>query len=406
MAILLAHASLTLRSVYALSSFGAQCSKPTPAGIDYGDANITVVPAATGADCCDACSAHNGAGAVHGNCTIGVWHNYNGGTCALKATMARPFKGRFVAAFQPTSTPVPPEKPFAFASIFTDDAVMQSAPSAVILWGFTTAATDVVTVTDESGMSVKSTRVTSATDGSPRFIWSVTLAPVAASFTPHTYTAVSAANPTIVATIKRVMFGDVWVCSGQSNMAYSLNGSNGNSLVHPPVNNSAVEFADLHNYNDGVRLFRAGQQTGGSGVNTPLELGPNKDGGSGFLPPSTWSPPCPAGGHCRVDFSSMCWFFGRNIYHTLKTQGKARPIGLIGTYWGGTADELWSSPDALKQCLDPAKPVPSADSSLWYGMISPILNVTIKGAIWYQGTYLLTYLGTQYSSTSFPLLRC
>jgi len=381
---ILLHA-LTLRS-YALSSFGAQCSKPTPNGIDYADANITVVPAATAADCCDACLAYNAdPRRAGGNCTIGVWHNYNGGTCALKATMAHPFKGNLVAAFQPTSAPpVPLEKPFAFASIFTDDAVMQSE-SAVTLWGFTTAATDVVTVTDESGTSVQSTRATSATDGSARFIWSVTLAPVAASFTPHTYTAVSTANPTIVAMIKRVMFGDVWVCSGQSNMAYSLNGSNGNSLVHPPVNNSAVEFADMAHYNDGVRLFRAGQQKGGSGVNTPLELHPNNDGGSGFLPPSTWSAPCPAGGRCRVDFSSMCWFFGRNIYHTLKVQGKARPIGLIATYWGGTADELWSSPDALKQCLDPAKPVPSADSSLWFGMISPILNVTIKGAIWYQG---------------------
>jgi hypothetical protein len=56
--------------------------------------------------------------------------------------------------------------------------------------------------------------------------------------------------------------------------------------------------------------------------------------------------------------------------------------GLIGTYWGGTADELWSSPDALKECLDPTKPVPATDSSLFYGMLSPFLRTTIKGAIW------------------------
>ena len=68
---ILLHA-LTLRS-YALSSFGAQCSKPTPNGIDYADANITVVPAATAADCCDACLAHNAdPRRAGGNCTIGV----------------------------------------------------------------------------------------------------------------------------------------------------------------------------------------------------------------------------------------------------------------------------------------------------------------------------------------------
>ena len=69
-----------------------------------------------------------------------------------------------------------------------------------------------------------------------------------------------------------------------------------------------------------------------------LELARAPDGGSGFQPPPGWSPPCPTDGpspgRCRVDFSSMCYFFGRNIFATLKAKGMARPIGLIGTYWG------------------------------------------------------------------------
>ena len=76
----------------------------------------------------------------------------------------------------------------------------------------------------------------------------------------------------------------------------------------------------------------------------------------------------------------MCYFYGRNIQAQLDI-----PIGLIGTYWGGTADELWSSPDALAKCLDPSQPQPKGDSDLWYGMASPFLRSTIKGAIWYQG---------------------
>eukprot|EP01046_Picozoa_sp_COSAG06_P079667 COSAG06_NODE_27071_length_602_cov_0.679920_1_plen_56_part_01 len=46
-------------------------------------------------------------------------------------------------------------------------------------------------------------------------------------------------------------------------------------------------------------------------------------------------------------------------------------------YWGGTADELWSSPDALAECLDPSQPVPATDSTLWYGMASPFVRSTI-----------------------------
>jgi hypothetical protein len=67
----------------------------------------------------------------------------------------------------------------------------------------------------------------------------------------------------------------------------------------------------------------------------------------------------------------MCYFYGRNIFDSLKRRGgdHARPIGLIGTYWGGTADELWSSPDALHQCLDPTKPTPRFVATL----VSPLL---------------------------------
>jgi len=44
-------------------------------------------------------------------------------------------------------------------------------------------------------------------------------------------------------------------------------------------------------------------------------------------------------------FSATCWFFGRNLYDSLKY-----PIGLVATDWGGTPVEAWSSPDALKKC--------------------------------------------------------
>jgi sialate O-acetylesterase len=155
-------------------------------------------------------------------------------------------------------------------------------------------------------------------------------------------------------------------------VAYSLNGSNGNSIVHPPVNNSEAEFADLKNHPN-IRLFRAGKQS----TTTPMLEPHLNDPGGSTVAVQGWTPPTTADGIDRVDFSSMCYFFGRNIQAQLDI-----PIGLIGTYWGGTADELWSSPDALDKCLDPSLPQPPGDSNLWYGMASPFLRSTIKGSIW------------------------
>ena len=67
--------------------------------------------------------------------------------------------------------------------------------------------------------------------------------------------------------------------------------------------------------------------------------------------------------------------------------------GLVDSDWGGTPVEAWSSPDALKMCEKELEgsPImenvggPSTPSVLWNAMIYPLLNMTIKGAVWYQG---------------------
>ena len=46
-------------------------------------------------------------------------------------------------------------------------------------------------------------------------------------------------------------------------------------------------------------------------------------------------------------FSAVCWLYGRNLHRTFNYK---IPIGLVASTWGGTAIELWSSTDALKQC--------------------------------------------------------
>ena len=82
-----------------------------------------------------------------------------------------------------------------------------------------------------------------------------------------------------------------------------------------------------------IRLYRAGQQASATDA---WELLPPADGGSKPAV-SGWSEPCPGGDvtKCRTDFSSMCYFYGRDLHTALVAQGQERPIGLIGTYWGG-----------------------------------------------------------------------
>ena len=100
--------------------------------------------------------------------------------------------------------------------------------------------------------------------------------------------------------------------------------------------------------------------------------------------------------------------YGRRLYDQYKI-----PIGLIDSNWGGTCAEAWSSPEALAKCglkkssvqtrgnrLRVRRDVivertvyedfsvdPNSYSVLWNSMIHPFLNMTIKGAIWYQGEH-------------------
>ena len=79
----------------------------------------------------------------------------------------------------------------------------------------------------------------------------------------------------------------------------------------------------------GLRFFRTGLQSAHAPALEPL---PASYGGGAVAPYPGWSTPCPIVNGvpaCRVDFSAMCYFFGRNIYAALAAKGDARPIGLL-----------------------------------------------------------------------------
>ena len=157
---------------------------------------------------------------------------------------------------------------------------------------------------------------------------------------------------------------------GQSNMAYGIGG-------HMSVNNSREEIQAMASYPH-IRLYQVGNK--GSDV-AEIEVANTSQG---------WSEPCSVvntsrGSQtvCRSGLSAICWFYGRAISEKLDPP---RPLGLIETNVGGTPDESWSSREALLKCTDSGPHGrPLTSGHLWNGMVHPLLNLTINGAVWYQG---------------------
>ncbi len=121
--------------------------------------------------------------------------------------------------------------------------------------------------------------------------------------------------------IENIMIGEVWVCSGQSNMEfYLINSNNGDAEV------AAAEYPQIRLFSVKKRISQKPQEQLGEGE---------------------WLP-CSPGSSPR--FSAVGYFFGKALYEKLKV-----PIGLINTSWGGTIAETWMSNEMIAENPDFAK---------------------------------------------------
>ncbi|XP_059362291.1 sialate O-acetylesterase [Carassius carassius] len=268
---------------------------------------------------------------------------------------------------------------FRFSSYYGNHMVLQKAPAKAVVWGFGQNGAKVVL--SLSGLQEVSTTVING-------IWRTTLKPVKASGSPYKLTASQNITNSSI-TLSDVLFGDIWLCSGQSNMAFTVG----------QVINATEELALASEFPD-VRIFQAALVQSGEEL---IDLARVE------VP---WSQPTPEllGGKKFSHFSAVCWLFGRYLYKTLKY-----PIGLVHSSWGGTPVEAWSSPRALHKCglmnsvfreqsnfLDGAS-ITWNSTVLWNAMIHPLLNMTITGAIWYQGESNANYNRDKYNC-SFPVM--
>ncbi|UMB52603.1 sialate O-acetylesterase [Lutibacter sp. A64] len=156
-------------------------------------------------------------------------------------------------------------------------------------------------------------------------------------------------------TINNILFGEVWLCSGQSNMERQLGFRNNQK----PIVNFWEESQNANNSN--IRMFLVQKKKS----TTPLE---DCEGEWVECTPET-----------VLNFSAVGYFYGKQLSDKLKT-----PVGLIQSAWGGTRVEPWTPKEGVeKTTLE--KAAQNKFSNLYNGMISPLINYRIKGAIWYQG---------------------
>ncbi|KFV84939.1 Sialate O-acetylesterase, partial [Struthio camelus australis] len=283
-----------------------------------------------------------------------------------------------------------------FASYYTDHMVLQKEPAGAVVWGYGEPGAAVTLSLARDG-DVVMKKVAQVKE--PSGTWKTVLDPMAHGG-PYALTAEQRSENL---TLQDIYFGDVWLCSGQSNMVMTV----------LQIANASQELAAASRY-PYVRVFAAAP------VRSDVEL---EDLAWIDLP---WSVPT-AGilGHGNFTyFSALCWLFGRYLYEALRY-----PVGLVESAWSGTPIEAWSSPRALQACglqedtgrcfvqdLPPSSSVlfyrlsprehlsePQVSSVLWNAMIHPLLNMTLRGIIWYQGE-TNAFLHTDLYNCTFPAL--
>jgi sialate O-acetylesterase len=238
-------------------------------------------------------------------------------------------------------------------SLFHHNAVLQRGV-AVPVWG---TARDGETVT----VKFAGQKVSTVAKGG---LWRVRLKPMKASANPQSLTI--AGDNTLVFT--NLLVGDVWVCSGQSNMERQL----GLRPPQKPIENWEAAAAAA-NYPQ-IRQYYVPEHTGSA---------PAADANGLWTICSPQTAP---------DFTAVGFFFARDVHRAENV-----PIGLLFSAWGGTRVEAWMSEAALKSSLhaaaasgatnQPAWPVSdkNAPSVLYNAMLAPLQSFPVTGVIWYQG---------------------
>lgn len=166
-----------------------------------------------------------------------------------------------------------------------------------------------------------------------------------------------------VTTLKNILIGEVWFCSGQSNMEMTFKGFN-----NQPIEGADSIIANAHPEN-GIRMLKVKRNA----QDRPVESAEGK-----WMLSTSQNVP---------NFSATGYFFALSLKEKLNV-----PVGIINSSWGGSTVEGWMSKELVEKYtdLDLTQNIP--DNETWKkpwvfynGMLKPYTDYVVKGFIWYQG---------------------
>ncbi len=233
-------------------------------------------------------------------------------------------------------------------AVFSDNMVLQQN-SELIIWGWGKPMEKISINTPWDGNTLN-------TEASNQGTWSVFVKTPKGSMTPYNLT-IKGYNEIV---LKNVLIGEIWLCSGQSNMEWTANMG---------INNAQDEVKKANYPN--IRLFSVVHRTA-TAPQIDLE--------------GQWAECSPAS---MQNFSAVAYFFARKLQADLKV-----PIGMINSSWGGTPAECWMPSEVFEgndlistaaKKLEPVPWGPTEIARIYNAMIEPLTKFKIAGALWYQG---------------------
>lgn len=233
-------------------------------------------------------------------------------------------------------------------AVFSDNMVLQQN-SELIIWGWGKPMEKISINTPWDGNTLN-------TEATNQGTWSVFVKTPKGSMTPYNLS-IKGYNEIV---LKNVLIGEIWLCSGQSNMEWSANMG---------INSAQDEVKQAKYPN--IRFFSVVHRTA-TAPQIDLE--------------GAWAECSP---ESMQNFSAVGYFFARKLQAELKV-----PIGIINSSWGGTPAECWMPAEAFEgnelistaaAKLEPVRWGPTEIARIYNAMIEPLTKFKIAGALWYQG---------------------
>ena len=233
-------------------------------------------------------------------------------------------------------------------SFFADNMVLQRNAD-VKIWGWSNPSEEITVTTGWDNATYKA-------KGNNQAMWQLTIktpkegGPYTLKFNGY--------NEIIV---NNVMLGEVWLCSGQSNMEWTASAG---------ITDGEAEIAQANYPN--IRFFTVPKI---SATAPQINL------------PGTWQACTP---QSMKNFSAIGYFFAQHLQENLK----GVPIGIINSSWGGTPAEIWMPQDYIANDALLAKAAAKLTDAVWgphepgrayNAMIHPLAGIKLAGVLWYQG---------------------